>query len=84
MSTNPGPFLSYQNSHSASLIRASSTPIPFNEENNFIVEEEPIKESTENQRDETVEKGIELEKSEIASVEDQSEEDRLIKEKIAK
>ena len=55
-----------------------------NEENNFILEEDPIKEFQENQRDETVEKRLDLEKSEVTSVEDQSEEDRLIKEKIAK
>ena len=54
-----------------------------NEENNFMVEE-PIKGFSENQRSDTDKKALDSEKSEVISEEDQSDEDRLIKEKIAK
>ena len=54
-----------------------------NEENNFIAEE-PIKGFSENQRSDTDKKALDSEKSEVISEEDQSDEDRLIKEKIAK
>ena len=55
-----------------------------NEESNFFDEEEPKKRFSENQRSDNVTKGLDLEKSEVTSEEDQSDEDRLIKEKIAK
>ena len=54
------------------------------EEDNNITVEEPIKGFTENQRNNTVEKESDLENSKAISQEDQSDEDRLIKEKIAK
>ena len=54
------------------------------EEDNNIITEEPIKGFTENQRSDTVEKGSDLDNSKAISQEDQSDEDRLIKEKIAK
>jgi len=55
-----------------------------NEESNFFDEEEPKKRFSENQRSDNVTKGLDLEKSEVTSEEEQSDEDRLIKEKIAK
>ncbi len=54
-----------------------------NEENNFMVEE-PIKGFSENKISDTDKKALDSEKSEVISEEDQSDEDRLIKEKIAK
>ena len=54
------------------------------EEDNNITVEEPIKGFSGNQRNNTVEKESDLENSKAISQEDQSDEDRLIKEKNCK